>query len=373
LTVATATNYTTVISLLKTFGEANVLSRPRITVADREEAKILVGSKEVYVTSEVTTTSGGTYHTTDHVEFADVGVALTVVPEINRAGFIKLKIKPEVSSSDDTKTVRLENPDGSTRTIVPFVSTSEAETTVLIKDRTTLVIGGLMKDEIVEYKDKVPFLGDLPLLGGLFSTKGKSKEKTELVILLTPRIIEGDTFTEEAERYLGEWDDKKEDAAVKKPKEPTTAPPKAVKKYKKSITKAKPRVRAARDEKSEWQPIFTPEAEERVLEEMQEARRKQSFAAPDMTPYEGYRLALEEEIMSVAARQDVSGLEGEVEVQFVLDSEGFITRGPTVLNKPDLYLVRKAVNCVKEASPFPPFSKGMNKDDTEFIVVVRYE
>ena len=124
----------------------------------------------MYVTSEVTTTTGGTYHTTDHVQFVDVGVTLSVTPIINKAGFVTMRIKPEVSSTDETKTVQLTNPDGSTRTIVPYVTTSEAETTVMIKDGTTLVIAGLMKDTAVEHEEKVPFLGDLPILGKLFLT-----------------------------------------------------------------------------------------------------------------------------------------------------------------------------------------------------------
>jgi type II secretory pathway component GspD/PulD (secretin) len=169
----TGGNYSTIVSLLKTYGETNVLSRPRITVIDRQEAKILVGSKEVYVTSDVTTTSGGTYHTADKVQFVDVGVRLAVTPEINRAGFITLKIKPEVSNADPTKTVELKNPDGSTRTIVPYVTTSEAETSVVVKDGTTIIIGGLMKDTLVNHNEKVPFIG-------FFLLKVKPRKKQSL-------------------------------------------------------------------------------------------------------------------------------------------------------------------------------------------------
>jgi MSHA type pilus biogenesis protein MshL len=380
LTIATSQNYTTVISLLKTFGETNVLSRPRITVADKEEAKILVGSKEVYVTSEVTTTEGGTYHTTDHVQFVDVGVTLKVTPEINREGYIRMKIKPEVSSTDATKTVTLTNPDGSTRTVVPYVTTSEAETTVLVKDNTTLIIGGLMKDTVTEYNDKVPFLGDIPILGRLFSTKGKGKEKTELVIFLTPHIIEGDRTTKEAEFYVEEWKKKQEEGRMEEPEEPKLQLTAGEKEPSKPLAKS---VKKPKAQKEKWTPLSlrrakgkgvdTPKAEPIEKVSPRERRDVTSIPITKKTPYEEYFLTVRGDINNLAVRQDVSGLKGEVELQFTLDREGYLIRGPVVLNKPDLTLVRAAVNCVKEASPFPPFPKTLKEKEAEFYITVRYE
>ena len=374
LTVATATNYSTVISLLDTFGQTDVLSRPRITVADKEDAMILVGAKEVYVTSEVTTTSGGTYHTTDNVQFVDVGVRLTVTPEINSEGYIRMKIRPEVSDTDATKTVILTNPDGSTRSIIPHVTTSEAETTLLVKDKTTIILGGLMKNTVTEYRDKVPFLGDLPLLGKFFSTQGKSKEKTELVILLTPHIIEGDKMTKDAKFYKDEWDryakaaqiESPEEEAMRKAEDKKTG---SVKKVKKSAsTRSSPaklapaKAMAAKTPKNKWAQLFT-------------SRPKVTKAKTplDQGAYEKYYMALRKEVNNIAKKQDVSGKKGEVELQFSLDREGFLVRGPVVLNKPDLQLVRAAVNSVKKAMPFGVFPKGIKQKEAEFYVVVRYE
>lgn len=375
LTIATTGgNYASVVSLLKTFGETNVLSRPRIAVADNEEARILVGSKEVYVTSEVTTTSGGTYHTTDHVQFVDVGVRLLVTPEINKAGYIKLKIKPEVSNTDSTKTVELKNPDGSTRTIVPYVTTSEVETTVIVKDNTTLIIGGLMKDTVVNHTEKVPFLGDLPLVGKLFSTRGKSKEKTELVIFLTPHILEGDATTKEAKKYLIDWEDKQLQSDIERPAETR---PKLAKKdevnqkedtkvitsvQKQTLQKTKPLTEKKR---SIWSKLLGPKEE----------RPKKLHDQPKLqkTPYEEYYLIVRNEVNSAACRQDVSGLKGDVELRFVLDKEGYVTKGPIVLNKPDMGLVRAAINAVKKTMPFPPLPKALNKNEIEFQIIVRYE
>ncbi len=191
-----------ILRFLETYGTTDILSSPRITVANNQEAKILVGTKEVFVTSTITTTQGGTYSTADNVQFVDVGVNLTVTPSINKEGFINMKIKPEVSSAPATDAVILKNPDGSTRSQIPKVTTSEAETTVLIRDSTTIMIGGLMKDTDTDRIDKVPILGDVPLVGGLFRSKGVSKEKTELVIFITPHIVTGDVPTEELNEYL---------------------------------------------------------------------------------------------------------------------------------------------------------------------------
>lgn len=370
LTIATVGgNYKEIISLLKTFGETNVLSRPRITVADRQEAKILVGSKEVYVSSEVTTTSGGTYHTTDNIQFVDVGVRLGVVPQINKMGFVTLKIKPEVSNADATKTVTLKNPDGSTRTVVPYVTTSEAETTVLVKDNTTIIIGGLMKDTLVNNKQKVPFLGDLPLVGKLFSTTGKSKEKTELVVFLTPHIIEGDTTAEETKKYIADWNKKEEDIKIEKPEDPEIDLSRIMPEKKEFVKPNEVRKNTAKNAKepqNKWTPLLKAKSPKVV--------KNAEPLAVNKTPYEEYSFKVEREINDLARLDtDVGGINGDVELQFTLDRKGFLVRGPVVLNNPDLRLVRSAVKVVKKAVPFLNFPKGLNKDEADFNVIIKYE
>lgn len=379
LSIATTNgNNSAIVSLLKTYGETNVLSRPRITVMDRQEAKILVGAKEVYVTSEVTTTSGGTYHTTDHVQFVDVGVRLAVMPEISRTGFVTLKIRPEVSNADAAKTVELKNPDGSTRTIVPYVTTSEAETSVAVKDGTTIIIGGLMKDTFVDHIEKVPFLGDMPLIGKLFSTKGKSKEKTELVIFLTPHIVEGDKTTEDAQKYMADWDKKADEMKIEKQKEPEInlsgiMPEKEEPVKTKAIAK-KTAAKKSKQPRQKWAPILGAKSREIKDAEKLEAGDSQEPSATSRTPYEEYCFKIGQEINNLAKLdKDVIGIGGDVELQFTLDKEGFLVRGPVVLNNPDLRLVRSIVRIVKKASPFLRFPKVLKKDQADFSVVVRYE
>ena len=173
-----------IMDMLKTFGDVRTLSTPRITATNGQEAKILVGSKEVYVTSTVVA-SEATTTTSEAVQFVDVGVKLYVTPTINQDNFITMKIRPEVSSVSKEFTKN----DG---TKIPVVGTSEAETSVLAKDGVTIVMGGLMKDEKTKNVYKIPLLGEIPFLGAFFRRTEEENTKTELVIFLTPHIISGE-------------------------------------------------------------------------------------------------------------------------------------------------------------------------------------
>jgi type II secretory pathway component GspD/PulD (secretin) len=172
-----------VLELLQTVGKTNILSTPQIAVVENEEAKILVGTREAYVTSAVTQTSTAAT-TAEQVTFVDVGLQLKVLPSINDAGLVTMKIKPEVSSVNRFLTTAAGN-------VIPIVDTSAAESTVMIKDGNTLVIAGLMKDEKIRTEKKFPILADIPVLGVLFRSRQDRVAKTELVFFLTPTIITG--------------------------------------------------------------------------------------------------------------------------------------------------------------------------------------
>ena len=144
----------------------------------------MVGSREAYVTQSQSQASSTTV-TSESVEFIDVGTKLNIVPSINDDGYITMKIKPEVSSVTSYLPTSQNNK-------IPIVETSQAETVVMVKDGVTIVIGGLIKDEKVETINKIPLLGDLPLLGFAFRNKDRQVKKTELVIFLTPEIMTGD-------------------------------------------------------------------------------------------------------------------------------------------------------------------------------------
>lgn len=177
--------YTALIEALETVGQTDILSSPRIAVMNNKEAKILVGSTEPYVTSTTTTPASGPTTTAESINFIEVGVKLFVTPTIHEDGFITMKIKPEVSSVTSNVTTSNNN-------TIPIVETSEAETTVIVKDGVTIVIGGLIKEESIKTIKKIPLIGDIPFLGLFFQNKSTLVRNTEIVIFLTPTIITGD-------------------------------------------------------------------------------------------------------------------------------------------------------------------------------------
>ncbi len=180
-------DYTGTLQLLQTYGETKILSSPRITAVNNQEAKVMVGAREAYVTQTLSQGDTTTV-TSESIQFIDVGVKLNVSPTINQDGFVTLKIKPEVSSVRETLKTGL----GS---IVPIVETSEAETVVKVKDGSMIMIAGLMKDDKRNDVTGVPLLSKIPVIGGLFGGKASLRKKTELVIFLTPHIVSGEAVT----------------------------------------------------------------------------------------------------------------------------------------------------------------------------------
>lgn len=191
----TGENYNVLIEALEEIGVTEVLSSPRIAVVNNKEAKILVGTTKPYVTSSTTTPASGPTTTAETVNFIEVGVKLFVTPTIHKDGFITMKIKPEVSSAAEDITTGNQNK-------IPIVVTTEAETTVLVKDGVTIVIGGLIEEEKTTNTSKIPLFGDIPFLGYLFKNTDDSISKREIVIFLTPRIITGDVPDETIETGL---------------------------------------------------------------------------------------------------------------------------------------------------------------------------
>jgi general secretion pathway protein D len=190
-------NYTALIQLLETAGKTNLLSSPRITALNNESAHILVGTKEAYVTTTVTTPGGGTPATTaEQVNFIDVGVKLYVTPSIGEDGYISLKIRPEVSSVDRVLTTSQGNS-------IPILRTSEAETSIVAKDGETILIGGLIEDHHEKSDSRIPWLGQIPILGFPFRGRTDTNGKTEIAVFLTPTILTGDKAAPAAEKTPG--------------------------------------------------------------------------------------------------------------------------------------------------------------------------
>jgi general secretion pathway protein D len=202
-----ANNFNVVMQALNSVTKANILSRPRIAVVNNQEASILIGSKEVYF-SQTQSQSSVTTTTAESVNYVDVGVKLNVTPMITDDGFIVMKIRPEVSTVRETAI----SPLGSK---VPVVETSQAETTVKVKDNAMIMIAGLMKDELHDTRTEMPILNKIPFIRWLFGNKNNQKIKTELAIFLTPHIITGDVEKFDAEKEAV----KARGVLTKKPKE----------------------------------------------------------------------------------------------------------------------------------------------------------
>lgn len=171
------------LDFLKTVGRTRIVSSPHIAVCNNEEAKFMVGSREAYVTT-TTTTGDVTTTTSENVQFIDVGVNLYVTPVISSSGFVKMRIKPEISSVREWLTTSEGNK-------IPIIDTSNVETEVMVKDGKTMIIAGLIKETGVVAKSRIPILGDIPIAGALFGTSSSEKERKELIIFLTPHIISG--------------------------------------------------------------------------------------------------------------------------------------------------------------------------------------
>jgi type II secretory pathway component GspD/PulD (secretin) len=178
-------NFTVLYDLLQTAGKTNLVSSPRIAAINNQEARILVGTREAYVTTTVTTPGTGASTTAEAVNFIDVGMKLYVTPSVGDDGFITLKIRPEVSAVERNLTTAQGN-------TVPIVRTSESETTVMVKDGVTVIIAGLMEERKEKTVSGVPLLCRIPVLGLPFRRTSDVTRKTELAVLLTPRIMTGD-------------------------------------------------------------------------------------------------------------------------------------------------------------------------------------
>ncbi len=157
---------------------ARILATPSVVTLNNQEARIIIGEKVPY--KEKTQTTTGTTETTKYI---DVGTTLRVTPQVNNDKTITMVIHPEVSSVSSLLDAG------------PRITTREADVTVMVNDRETIVIGGLLKEEDTIVRNKVPIVGDIPLLGLLFSSKSVNKEQKELVVFITPKIITSSTET----------------------------------------------------------------------------------------------------------------------------------------------------------------------------------
>ncbi len=171
------------IRALKQVSDTKILSNPKLLVANKEEAKIHIGDTVPYIIS-TTSGTGDNAITSEDVRFVDVGLKLNVIPVINDEGFVTMRLRPEIST-----VVAVVSSQGGG---IPQVNKTEVETSVVVKDGYTIVMGGLKKEDKSHTKKGVPVLMDLPYIGPMFGTTSDSMTNTEIIIFITPTIIRGD-------------------------------------------------------------------------------------------------------------------------------------------------------------------------------------
>lgn len=171
------------INLRKELGDANLLASPRIRVRQREKASILIGDRVPVITNSVTPVATGTPVVTGQVQYLDVGLKLEVQPEVHLDGEVAIKTFLEVSS------IAREVTNAASGTVAYQIGTRTATTMLQLKDGETQVLAGLINDEERKSASRIPGLGDLPLLGRLFSSDKNDKRKTEIILSITPRIV----------------------------------------------------------------------------------------------------------------------------------------------------------------------------------------
>jgi general secretion pathway protein D len=178
---------TPAVNLKKEDSDVNILANPRIRVKNREKAKIHIGDKVPVITSNTTSTGV----VSESVSYLDVGLKLDVEPNVLMRDDVQIKIGLEVSNI--VKEIRSNN-----GTLTYQIGTRNASTTLRLKDGETQVLAGLISDEDRSSASRVPGLGDLPLLGRLFSNQHDERNKTEIVLLITPRVLRSDSTRQPA-------------------------------------------------------------------------------------------------------------------------------------------------------------------------------
>lgn len=204
-------NFQTILQAIKTDRRFKVLATPRIFTANNRTAQISIGQQVPFITAQIIQPTGTQ---TTSFAFLDVGIILNVTPYISRSGYVTINV---IQMANDFQ--------GFTAFNAPLITQRATTTTVTVKDGQTVILGGLIRNSDVKSHNKVPILGDLPLIGNLFRSVDRSTTSTELMIFLTPRVVR---TTEEVTKLTQEQRDQlhgiKPPLSVPKPEAPSAGP-----------------------------------------------------------------------------------------------------------------------------------------------------
>ncbi|MGB5244993.1 MAG: hypothetical protein WBN34_00460, partial [Woeseia sp.] len=178
----TGTSFAAILNALEGDADTNIISTPTLVTTDNEEASIKVGKEVPFVTGSFSNAGGNTggINPFQTIQREQVGVKLTITPQINEGNAILLKISQEISSIAESATAGAADLITNERTI---------DTTVIVEDGGILVLGGLIEDSLRENTQRVPILGRIPVMGALFRNRSVSKVKTNLMVFIRPKIL----------------------------------------------------------------------------------------------------------------------------------------------------------------------------------------
>ncbi len=197
-------NINVILSTLANALDTNILSAPHVTTVNNREAEIKIIQSLPWAEPQVTVDDAGNVIVTWNINFEEIGILLRVTPMINEGNEITMVLNPEISEKTGDYSLKVVQSGVEVPYTVPIIDKRAASTKVVIGNGQTLIIGGLMKDKIVKAESKIPFLGDIPGLGALFKSTKESKDKTELLIFVSPRIINQNDFVRMAreDKYI---------------------------------------------------------------------------------------------------------------------------------------------------------------------------
>ncbi|MCC9604554.1 hypothetical protein LOC68_27445 [Blastopirellula sp. JC732] len=189
------------IDALETFGDTSVIASPQLLVLNKQRAEILIGEQKGYISTTVTETAS-----TQSVEFLEIGTQLRLRPFITDDGMIRLEVHPEISDGD----VKVEN-----QITLPNKVVTQVTTNVICPDGRTIIIGGLIKSDLRRNGSQIPYLGSIPLIGPAFRQKQEETSRDELIVLLTPRIVDAAHIPSDGEVLQGVFEQQHENLADK--------------------------------------------------------------------------------------------------------------------------------------------------------------
>jgi general secretion pathway protein D len=177
--VSAAGDIFAVLNALATDSKLKIVSSPHITVADNQTAKIQVGD-QIPTISQSQSVPGTTLGVINTVQYTETGVLLEVTPRVNAGGQVTMEISQEVSNAVPTESSGIDS---------PTIQKRSAKSTITVKSEETIILAGLIREEKTNANQGVPLLAKIPLLGGLFGTQNWIDNRTELIILITPRVL----------------------------------------------------------------------------------------------------------------------------------------------------------------------------------------